>query len=194
MVNHIAGDAPIDKAVTYGTVLTGLTGSNKCWITQNLGADHQATSATDATEESAGWYWQFNRRQGYKHDGTTRTPNTTWINSIYENSNWIITKDPCNLLLGTGWRLPTKTEWQNVPINGGWDNYNQAYASVLKLHAAGWLDAPDGSLHVRGIVGMYWSSTQMSNSNGFALYFESSSCFINQPIKHEGDAVRCLKD
>ena len=80
-INHLVsgGVAPVDKTVTYGTV-TNIPGeTSKCWITSNLGADHQATAVNDATEASAGWYWQFNRKQGYKHDGTTRTPNTTWI-------------------------------------------------------------------------------------------------------------------
>ena len=68
---HTAGTvAPVTKTVTYGTVLTDIGGTgSKCWITQNLGADQQATSATDATEASAGWYWQFGRKQGFKHDG-----------------------------------------------------------------------------------------------------------------------------
>ncbi|MEI7983555.1 MAG: hypothetical protein WCI71_18045, partial [Bacteroidota bacterium] len=75
-VNHVAGTvAPVTKTVTYGTV-TNIPGEHsKCWITSNLGANHQATAVNDATELSAGWYWQFNRKQGYKHDGTTRTPN-----------------------------------------------------------------------------------------------------------------------
>ncbi|MEI7897716.1 MAG: hypothetical protein WCJ26_11825, partial [bacterium] len=69
-INHVAGTtAPVTKTVTYGTV-TNITGEpSKCWITSNLGADHQATAVNDGTEASAGWYWQFNRKQGYKHDG-----------------------------------------------------------------------------------------------------------------------------
>ncbi len=72
-INHVAGVvAPVTKTVTYGTV-TNIPGeTSKCWITSNLGADHQATAINDATEASAGWYWQFNRKQGYKHDGTTQ--------------------------------------------------------------------------------------------------------------------------
>jgi hypothetical protein len=66
-VNHVAGSvAPVSKIVTYGTV-TNIPGETaKCWITQNLGASQQATAVNDATEASAGWYWQFNRKQGYK--------------------------------------------------------------------------------------------------------------------------------
>ncbi|MEI6437009.1 MAG: hypothetical protein WCP32_19460, partial [Bacteroidota bacterium] len=64
-INHGTGAvAPVTKTVTYGTV-TNIPGeTSKCWITSNLGADHQATAVNDATEASAGWYWQFNLRQG----------------------------------------------------------------------------------------------------------------------------------
>jgi len=75
-INHLVsgGVAPVDKTVTYGTV-TNIPGeTSKCWITSNLGADHQATAVDDATEASAGWYWEFNRKQGYKNDGSTVTP------------------------------------------------------------------------------------------------------------------------
>jgi hypothetical protein len=114
-INHVAGVvAPVTKTVTYGTV-TNIPGEpTKCWITSNLGADHQATAVNDATEPSAGWYWQFNLKQGYKHDGTTRTPNTAWITNISESSDWTSMNDPCVLELGNGWRIPTYTEWTNV--------------------------------------------------------------------------------
>jgi len=196
-VTHTTGDvAPVDKTVSYGTVETNLTGSNQCWITQNLGADQQATSATDATEESAGWYWQFNRKQGYKHDETTRTPNTTWITPINENSDWEPARDPCTILLGGGWRLPTYTEWYNADTNGGWNNRNDAYNSVLKLHASGYLGLSTGSLHSRSLSGKYWSGTQNSgtNTSGWLLYIYSSSSYMNYLSKENGFSARCLKD
>lgn len=194
-INHIAGEvAPVNKTVNYGTVETNLTGSNKCWITQNLGADRQALSATDDTEASAGWYWQFNRKQGYKHDGITRTPNTTWISSIYENSDWLLSNDPCNLLIGNGWRIPTRTEWQNADENGGWDNYNETFASILKLHAAGYLSSSTGILNVRGTGGLYHSSNQFDNNYGYYLILTSSACAINSNgyIKAHGFPLRCI--
>lgn len=189
------GVAPEAKNVNYGTVLTNLTGSDKCWITQNLGASNQASSATDATEASAGWYWQFNRKQGYKHDGTNRTPNTTWISSIDESSDWLPANDPCTILLGTGWRIPTKTEWENADNTGGWDSYTETYNSVLKLHAAGYLSNSDGSLGNRGSTGNYWSSTQYSSTFGWRLYFNSGSSNMNSyHRKAIGFSLRCLRD
>ncbi|MFH0925029.1 MAG: hypothetical protein V1872_05265, partial [bacterium] len=195
IVAHTAGFvAPVDKTVTYETALSSLSGASKCWITQNLGATDQASSAIDSDESSAGWYWQFNRAQGYKHDGTTLTPAWT-LTSIDENTDWTWVNDPCTLLLGTGWRLPTYTEWSNADSTGGWNNYDDTYASDLKLHAAGWLSYTNGLLSDRGGYGYYWSSTQATFTEGYNLNIDNSLSymeFVNR--KAYGISVRCLKD
>ena len=195
-VTHTAGDvAPVDKTVTYGTVLTDLTGEYKCWITQNLGASSQASSPNDNTEAAAGWYWQFNRKQGYKHDGTTRTPNTQWIYPIGENNDWIEANDPCRILLGTSWRIPTSTEWEAAYANGGWNNYNDTYASDLKLHAAGYLGANDnGWIFHRGTYGGYWSSTQNNSTSTWGLFITPSDSHMNALNNPWGYSLRCLSD
>jgi hypothetical protein len=194
-VNHTAGEvAPVSKAVTYGTV-TGIPGEwFKCWITQNLGSDRQALAKDDNSEASAGWYWQFNRKQGYKHDGSTRTPNTTWINSINENLDWQTTSDPCTIELGSGWRLPTNTEWHNVDASGFWNDWNGPWNSTLKLHAAGALNDIIGSLGARGFNGGYWSSTLYDASNGMFLYFSSSWSYVVSLNKASGVSVRCIRE
>jgi len=197
-INHTAGAvAPVNKTVTYGTV-TNIPGEpTKCWITSNLGADHQASAVNDATEASAGWYWQFNRKQGFKHDGTIRTPNTTWISSISEISDWIIANDPCSIELGTTWHLPTYTEWYNINNTGGWSNWNDPWGSGLKLHAAGYLINSTGSLSYRGAEGYYWSSTQ-SNADatyGFLLLFDSGGSYTQFVArKAYGSSARCVRD
>jgi hypothetical protein len=194
-INHAAGPvAPVNKTVTYGTV-TGIPGeAMKCWITGNLGADHQATAVDDVTEPSAGWYWQVNRKQGYKHDGTTRTPNTSWISAIYEPSDWIAANDPCTIELGLSWRVPTFTEWTNVDNTGGWTNWNGPWGSGLKLHAAGALDYENGSLYSRGTMGRYWSSTQGGTGDCWSLNIGSGWCDTGNTIKINGFSVRCVRD
>ncbi|MBW6459768.1 MAG: hypothetical protein K0B08_04270 [Bacteroidales bacterium] len=194
MVNHVAGNvSPVTKTVTYGTV-TNIPGeTSKCWITRNLGADRQATSVSEAAEAPAGWYWQFNRKQGYKHDGSAVTPAWT-ITSITENSDWQAANDPCAIELGSGWRIPTYTEWNNVDNAGNWSSWNGPWNSVLKLHAAGYLSLSDGSLYGRGSYGYYWSSTQYANSNGRSLGFSSSDCSMYYGNKAYGSTLRCLRD
>ena len=194
-INHLVsgGVAPVNKTVTYGTV-TNIPGeTTKCWITSNLGSDHQATAVNDATEASAGWYWQFNLKQGYKHDGTSRTPNTTWIVSINENLDWQAANDPCALELGSGWRIPTATEWTNVDASGNWTDWNGPFGSALKLHAAGLLNS-SGLLSGRGSYSYYWSSTQNDATNGRNLYFYSSGSGVISGGKVHGFSARCVRD
>lgn len=195
-VNHLVsgGVAPINKTVTYVTVGNVPGATTKCWIISNLGSDHQATNAMDDSEASAGWHWQFNRKQGYKHDGTTRTPNTAWVNSISENTNWTAANDPCALELGSGWRLPTSSEWTSVDAAGGWANRDDAFASPLKLHAAGYLYQTSGPWINQGLTGHYWSSTQSGNANGSYLYFHGGDSSVSTDAKAAGFSVRCLKD
>ncbi|MBL7906174.1 MAG: hypothetical protein JNL22_14210 [Bacteroidales bacterium] len=194
-VTHTAGTiAPVTKTVNYGTVLTDLTGSNKCWITRNLGADQQPTSATNSSETQAGWYWQFNKKRGFKHDGSTRTPSTAWVTSINEDFDWQAANDPCSLLLGNDWRLPTKTELESTDASGGWDSYNDSFFSVLKIHAAGYLSSSDGSLTSRGLNGRYWSNNQSNTGNGWYLNIGSSYCILSNVNKSVALPVRCLKD
>ena len=193
-VNHTAGEISAQTlTITYGTV----NFNGKCWITQNLGAAQQATSATDDTGASAGWYWQFNRKQGFYHpgpNGTTTGLSPTWTTPfIEENSNWLISNDPCRLLLGGVWRLPTPAEWTSA--DNTWNNYNDTYNSVLKIHAAGYLDYSYGELKVRGSEGYYWGSSQYGTTGGYRLKLTSSSSAVDYlGYKPRGVSVRCLRD
>ena len=195
-INHAAGNvAPVSKTVTYHTVIHVPGELYKCWIASNLGADHQANGVDDATEASAGWYWQFNRKQGFKHDGTIRTPDVTWITMINENLEWEVANDPCALELGSGWRIPTYIEWSNVKANGGWTNWNGTWNSALKLHVAGYLYYTTGSLAGRGITGYYWSIiNQYSNTSAVAFAFNSSTIAIGGLNKANGYPLRCLHE
>ncbi|HEY1023693.1 MAG TPA: hypothetical protein VGE26_00910, partial [Sphingobacteriaceae bacterium] len=191
-VTHIAGvnGAPVDKTVKYGVVSSDMSGQAMCWLTQNLGADRQATAYTDNTEPSAGWYFQFNRKQGYKHDGSTRTPNTTWVTSISEASDWTPENDPCGQLLSGGWRLPTGSEWTEADAKQGWKGIPAAYGDILKLHNAGFLDTY-GRLATRGGNGFYWSSTQGTNAaSGTSI---NNSIVTGSYSKAYGIPVRCVR-
>ncbi len=192
--SHVAGAvAPVSKVVAYGTV-TNITGEPaKCWITRNLGATQQPNSVNDNTEPSAGWFWQFNLKQGYKHDGTTLTPGWT-VTSINDDSDWIASNDPCFLLLGSAWRIPTYTEWSNVYITGGWINYNGSFSSGLQLHAAGSLRYDNGTIVSRGSVGYYWSSLQDDATHSWYLHLSSSTCSTFSYIKANAMPLRCVRD
>ena len=194
-VNHIpsGGVAPVAKNTTYGTI-TNIPGEpTKCWITSNLGSDHQATAVDDNSEASAGWYWQFNRKQGFNNDGSTFTP--AWPSTlISENSAWLTASDPCTIELGFSWRLPLYTEWLNVLNSGGWSNWNDPFVSGLKLHAAGYINHMSGLLSSRGAEGSYWCNTEVSSDFGWELFFRNGTCKTAYDSKSEGFCIRCIKD
>ena len=198
-ITHIGNPgiySPVTKTVTYGVVNNVPGEPAKCWITQNLGADQQASSYDDATEASAGWYWQFNRRPGYKHDGTTLTP--AWTTSIIdENSDWTSGTDPCSGEFGGIWHIPTFTEWFNVDNAGNWTVHTDPFSSPLKLHAAGWLFNTNGYLMQRGSAGFYWSSTQFNSTLGWCLSFGATEFSdysqMSSNNKADGMPVRCVR-
>ncbi|MCX6268610.1 MAG: hypothetical protein NTW16_14850 [Bacteroidetes bacterium] len=194
-LTHTAGAvAPVTKTTNYGTV-TNIPGEPaKCWITSNLGSDRQAAAVNDDTEASSGWHWQFNRKQGYKHDGTTRTPNTTWISGISETSDWLTTNDPCSIELGTTWHIPTYTEWYNVDNTGDWTTWTGPWDSGLKLHAAGFLYPNDGSLTNRGVYGTYWGSSQSDADRGWVMFFLGGGSYMGYDSKAFGFSIRCVQD
>ncbi len=197
-INHSVsgGVAPVNKTVTYETV-TNIPGeASKCWITRNLGASQQAVLDADTSEASAGWYWQFNLKQGYKHDGTTRTPNTGWITVNMGNPEWTAANDPCTLELGAGWRIPTKVEWENISYAGSWTLWFDPWASTLKIHAAGHLLNDNGTLAERGNAGYYWSSSSdlIESANCFMFSFLDNVNPNYSMMKSEGMPLRCIRD
>jgi len=186
--------APVNKTVTYETVSYPPGAPDKCWIGRNLGASAQATHCFDDTEAAAGWYYQFNRKQGYKHDGANRTPNSTWINTISENSDWTQENDPCALSFGynSGWRMPTKPEWE-THANGV--DIGVAFDGPLKIHAGGYLYAIDGVLLNRGTIGRFWSASQWTpDGYGFYAEFNFIGSMLDYDSKAFGLTVRCIRN
>jgi PKD repeat protein len=194
-IHHVAGAvAPVDKDVIY-SIITNVPGEpSKCWISSNLGADHAAETLGDTTEASAGWYWQFNRLQGYKHDGVIRTPNTTWITGINESSDWTAENDPCTYELGKIWRLPTVSEWDNISEYQGWTNWSGPWNSTLRMHASGRLGDSDGMLYDRGNAGFSWTGSGNTNSSSWCFNYNADICGVNGNTKASGFPVRCLND
>jgi hypothetical protein len=187
---------------TYSTVQANWSGAggNKCWLKMNLGAIVEPVSATDPSLDARGWFFQFNRRQAYWNDGTTRIPNTPWINPINENSNWDLFNDPCRQLLGSDWRVPTAAEW-NAYLNasqaqGGLGNgvITDAYTSTLKLHAAGNLSGSDGSTQNIGNFAYLWSSNENSNNTAGSFRSGATGSFPVNSSKVIAYSLRCIND
>jgi uncharacterized protein (TIGR02145 family)/prepilin-type N-terminal cleavage/methylation domain-containing protein len=196
------------STVTYGTVINSATG--KCWLDRNLGASQQATAFNDSNAYGDLFQWG---RLDDEHQ--TRTSNITSTLSYADNPghdmfildsnispyDWRSpqnddlwqgvdgTNNPCP----SGWRLPTETEWQAERATWSSNNYNGAYASPLKLTAAGGRGRSTGSLDAVGTSGHYWSSTS-DGTTSRRLSFGSTGAGMYSHNRANGLAVRCLKD
>ena len=154
-------------------------------------------------------FYQWNRSTAWAATGDYISG---W-NSIPDTSSaW--TANPCP----TGWRLPTKAEYEALHNAGNtWATANTRGNAVSGRfygtnHANCWL--PDnmegavflpavgsrrsydfGSLSSQGTSGSYWSSTQYSATDGYSLYFYSTNSSPASNIsKAYGFPVRCVQD
>jgi hypothetical protein len=192
IINHntLNGIAPVNKKITYGVYTSNISGKPKMWITQNLGAERPGVSVDEKNINSSGWYFQFNRKQGYQSDENTRIPNNTWNSYIQEDLNWQLSNDPCRLELGGKWRLPTMTEWSDE--RNTWNG--EAFLSPMKIVSSAYLSSDGGRLSQWGISGNYWSSTQRSPSIGWYLGGGGPSYYDRYDSKSLAMSCRCVMD
>lgn len=174
-------------------------GGDKLWLAVNLGATADPETSVDADPDRAGWYFQFNRKQGFYHSGSQLVPQWEFT-GINENSPWQPSNDPCRNLLGEDWRLPNIEEVRTFREASresgamGEGNRTDAFNSTLRLHAAGELATVSGQLRFRGEEGRIWASDQFTPRNGEVLGYsnEGSSTFGSN--KAFARPVRCISD
>jgi hypothetical protein len=193
------------------TVVVDVTNptTGKTWMDRNLGASQVATSSTDAN--SYGDLYQWGRgADGHqcRNSTTTATLSTTdqpengnFITINSGNYDWRSPQND-NLWQGvngvnnpcpSGYRLPSYAELEAERLSWSSNNAAGAFASPLKLPAAGGRVRTSGSLLGVGSSGYYWSSA-VSGTFARGLGFASSVAVMNTFARANGNSVRCLKD
>lgn len=200
--------------VTYGTIEY----DGKVWMDRNLGAKRVATSYNDA--DSYGDLFQWGREDDGHQIRTSETiegdmeytyqpGNSLFITeqeSPYDwgdidwNSRWAIEgiktrSDVCP----TGWKVPTKEDWESASTN--WNNNMDAFTSALKLPTAGIRNAGGIIDHIAK-YGAYWCSTTYDfQHGGWFLYFynEEFGSPTNASVgafdcRAYGYSVRCISE
>jgi uncharacterized protein (TIGR02145 family) len=193
--------------VTYGTVLGY---NNRCWMDRNLGASRVATTYNDSAAYGDLFQWgRLDDGHQSRTSGITATLSSSnnpghsnFIKSPNSPNDWRSPQNT-NLWQGlsgfnnpcpSGWRVPTKTEWQAEKNSWSPQNSSGAYASPLKLTENGYRAYSDASLHHQGSFGYYWTSTVYSDLYSYVLYFYSSDIDISNSYRAQGFSVRCIRD
>ena len=144
-----------------------------------------ATNATTAVPNAGNPSWDGL----FITEESSPTSPTDWLtpqdNNLWQGVNG--TNNPCP----TGFRVPTKQEWDDE--SGSWSNATDAFDSQLKLPMAGYRNSASGGLINVGSNGFYWSSS-VSGTNAERLYFTSFSAFLGGNPRANGLSVRCIKD
>ena len=215
------GEATITTTATDGSNVKGTckVTVEDIWAEGNLvakaGGGCEIGTATDN-----GLYFQFGSLIGWSETGSptiavkpaSYTGSTTW------NEDWtgdpatddaVTGKgDPCRYYLGGTWRLPTKDEYKALfnNVNGSYTNsgdwtWNATSKSAtnstknLTFPASGFRDGEVGSLGFVGTYGYYWSASPDNASDGYNLFFLSSSVYPSDIYPRAlGMPVRCVRE
>ena len=199
-VNFIYNGAPVTY---YTTSSLGL-----CWMDRNLGASRVATNATDTQAYGDLFQWgRFSDGHQLRTSNATETLSSSdspghpnfiemWTEpndwrSPQNNSLWqgtLGTNNPCP----TGWRIPTKEEWQAEADVWAPAGYNGAWNSPLRLTAAGSRTHWDAALiEDVGTVGYYWAST-INGTTSYQVGFDSGGEWVTSVYRGFGNSVRCV--
>ena len=186
----------------------------KNFMCYNLGSANTSADPFTPSWEINGGYWQWGRLAqaaagptgpgaGAANSGavsgwnTTDAPDGSWADGSKTAS------DPCP----TGYRVPTKAQWDGVLANntktstGSFSisatNYSAGvkFGDHLMLPPAGVRSVQDnGVLYLRGYNGNYWSSTAEDTESAWTLNFEDNSDYTGTNIRPNGLSVRCISE
>lgn len=193
-------------------VKTVTSRTGRVWMDRNLGALRVAGSSSDSL--AYGWLYQWGRPAD-GHESRT-SPSEQVVNSfstgnVPGHGNFIQVlqtptdwRDPQNNQLWegvaginnpcpSGFRLPTAAEWQSEVET--WDTQDAAgaYGSSLKIPMAGYRDATADNIFVEGVVGLYWTSTDIGTRAVYLLFDTSNANTDNEFVRAHALSVRCIQ-
>jgi uncharacterized protein (TIGR02145 family) len=209
------GTITVNASISCGAYVAA--GEWKAFKCHNLGADESADPFTPDWKLN-GHYYQWGR-SGVAANGPTGSSSgeanagaiSGWNTTAASNGAWAdgnkTLNDPCP----TGFRVPTKAQWDEVldamlnptrSFTGTWSISSTNYSNGLRigsgttglfLPAAGYRNFSDGTLFLRGGYGNYWSSTE-NGSGAWFLDFSNGSADTVNGNRPNGMSVRCVAE
>jgi uncharacterized protein (TIGR02145 family) len=222
---HVRAYAKIGNVYCYGNTLTFTTAddcvnghayvdlglpSGLLWATCNVGAsapeDYGDYFAWGETQPKDTYLWST-----YQHcNGSNSTMTKYCTNADYGNNGFVDNQttlfpedDAATANWGSGWRMPTKEEWQELLDNTTvtWTTQNgvngrlftASNGNSLFLPAAGYRNL--SNLNLAGSGGYYWSSSLYTGSpyDAWNFYFGSGSYFMGYYYRYYGLSVRAVR-
>lgn len=199
-ISNTGGHEYVDLGLPSGTL----------WATCNIGAD---------SPEDYGYYFAWGETQPksdyswgtYQYcNGSANTLTKYCTNASYGYNGFTdnltvleASDDAATAQWGSGWRMPTQAEWQELLSNttNVWTTQNGVNGRLftatngnsLFLPAAGYRGGT--SLVNAGTNGGYWSSSLYSDTpyGAWSLYFHSGNCLVNDSGRNFGQSVRPVR-
>ena len=110
---------------------------------------------------------------------------------------WAAAQEACP----EGWRLPTESEMESlIEFLGG---YAHAYRALISegstgfdAQLGGWYNPLQDKFYRLGLVGLYWTSTEVDSDNAMRYRFYSDCLVLlpNPMPKHQAYSCRCVRE
>jgi len=188
-------------------VPTVTSNTGRIWMDRNLGASRVATSQTDS--EAYGDLYQWGRLADGHEERTSGITLTRSSSDTPPHENFIVTslddwRNPKNDALWqginglnnpcpTGFRLPTKDEFQEEVNSWVSQDAAGAFASPLKFCFGGFRFQNDGEFYVTDVGGYYWTST-VDDDKAFHLTISDTNANLYSNKRAGGFSARCIKN
>lgn len=206
------------STVTYNILTSTVTGRK--WLDRNLGAPNTPGDANDFANYGDLFQWGRladghqliiysgnSNAQAAAVNGIVATASNSdnpghsnFIRSSVIPLDW---RNPRNNTLWqgltginnpcpSGWRLPTREEWEAE----GLTNITVAY-NRLKLTNGGFRSPSSGNFSEVGVSGRYWSSSVVpsaSPSNSYRITLTGTSTTFNSDFRAAANSCRCIRD
>ena len=178
--------------------------SGICWADYNINDLYTFASRADMYTK----FYQWNRLTAYSADEPL-TP--AWNATVDTSTTWTVNPCPPN------WRLPSQEEYQHLHNSGNsWVVENSGRGNIVPgrfygynhtqcklpnqmegcvfLPTSGSRSYVDGLLHSKGVIGYYWSSTQVNSGISYSISFYSTASEpANSVNKTYGFNIRCVR-